>query len=383
MHTPEIMTEKTRDLVAGIEENSMSHPEISDALTVDLVSHLMDQCSLVEVQERYDAYRKSSKGELGKYPLASDGYVESFDALTQELDLFEYWRRFGVVAGKQVVAEGVSQNAINRVKDITLNISGEECDLDKPETYAELPRDENDVPILTRGFFEVYHDDSLAQIRQSLRSYLHQVVLWGRADLWTTFDRFGVKLPNHGESIALPLHVDQNPHEHPMFRTIQGVIALSDCPEDRGTLVTVPGSKSLFSKYGEFAELQGEYVELDLENEVAATLQEHAQPMPLRQGDIINWDSRTTHANTANTSNETRFIALAASGIARTDSQRLVTIRNQAFMSGSGSNVRDAYMHASKPPRYSNPEVLSYVRQPEQLTTLGRLLYGQESYAEL
>ncbi|MBU0859028.1 MAG: hypothetical protein KJ667_03745, partial [Alphaproteobacteria bacterium] len=57
--------------------------------------------------------------------------------------------------------------------------------------------------------------------------------------------------------------------------------------------------------------------------------------------------------------------------------------RREALATGLGSNVREALMHASKKPRYTAPEVLATVRQPEQLNLLGKLLYGTESYKKI
>jgi ectoine hydroxylase-related dioxygenase (phytanoyl-CoA dioxygenase family) len=213
--------------------------------------------------------------------------------------------------------------------------------------------------------------------------FIHHVMLWGRVDLWTSFDRLGVKLPGHEESYALPLHVDQNPLIHPDFKTVQGVLALADCPAERGTFVGVPGSRSIFSEYERFAPERGEFVELLPTDAIAETLKKNAQPIPLRAGHIVSWDSRTTHANTENKSKETRYVAYVAAGPAREENQELIAARMEAFRTGVGSNVREALMHASKKARYSNYEKLEKVREAEQLTLLGKLLYGQERYEKI
>jgi hypothetical protein len=96
----------------------------------------------------------------------------------------------------------------------------------------------------------------------------------------------------------------------------------------------------------------------------------------LRAGDIVTWDSRTTHANSANHSGESRYVAYVAAGPARESDWAAVSARSDAFRTGVGANVRDALMHASKKPRYTAPALLSANRQPEDLTVLGRLLYG-------
>lgn len=380
MSIPAIITNETHELVASVESSLADRSENTLELTRLLVGHLAVRCSEPEIQEKYARYGFQGQG-LDTYPIDPDGFAQSFDVLHEEDALFEHWSRLGVVVGKSVVPQKLCLAAVDRIKEITIDLSNGSCDIDRPETYSNLPTDAAGVPILTRGFFEIYHDDSLAQIRQSLRSYLHHVILWGRADLWTTFDRFGVKLPGHQESVALPLHVDQNPKEHPDFRTVQGVLALEDCPVERGTLRAVPGSKTLFTEYLSIAPARGEYVELDTDLPIADQLAESAQPIPLRQGDLVSWDSRTTHANTANISELPRFVALIAAGVARKDDPTAISARSEAYETGVGSNVRDALMHASKKPRYTDQEAVSRMRKPEQLNALGRLLYGQDQYA--
>lgn len=379
MSAAAIINNQTRELVASLEQCPPDNAQEADTRTWQLVDHLTDQLAQPEVRQRYEEYRLVD-GVLGQYPVDSEGFAESFDILDQEADFYEHWTRHGVVVGATVASETLCANAIGRIKSMILELSDGTCDIDDPDTYPNLPVDAAGEPILTRGFFEIYHDDSLAQLRQTIRNYLQQVVIWGRADIWTTFDRYGVKLPGHQESVALPLHVDQNPNQSPGFHTVQGVLALDDCPVERGTLVTVPGSKALFPTYAWMTDSHGEYVELDTNTRAGEILAERAQALPLKQGDLVNWDSRTTHANTTNTSTQTRFMALIAGGPAREDDPAAGAARAEAFETGEGSNVRKALMHASKRPRYTDGAVVRQIRQPEILTPLGKLIYGQEAY---
>lgn len=376
-----IITPETRELVSAAEEHAHDDA-LSEQAIGSLVRHLSSRCAIPEVRQRYDEYT-TYEASIAPYPVDEAGYAVSFDPLENEVDLFDAWKKHGVVVAKQVVPAKLCAAAIGKVHATLNQLSSGKFAIDNPESYDAMPTDASGTPILTRGFFEVYHDDSLAQLRQSLRMYLHHVIVWGRADLWTTFDRFGVKLPGHGESKALPLHVDQNPNVHPDFRTTQGVLALQDCPTERGTLVTVPGSKGLFPVYAEMALNKGEYVELNTQDTAADILVANARPMPLRQGDLVTWDSRTTHANTANVSGQTRYIALVSAGPARPENDDAALAREQAYLTGEGSNVRDALMHASRRPRYSDHAALQSIRKPEQLSLLGRLLYGQLGYDQV
>jgi hypothetical protein len=354
----------------------------SDKDIRELVIRLAEACTRQESRRRYDNNLASTQ-HAGAYPVDDEGYAIAFDPLEDEEAFVDAWQRYGIVVGKSILTQDECRQTIESIKTKFNTLSGGRCDLDNPHTWATMPKDNNGTPLLSRGFLEIYHDDALAQIRQNVRAYMHHVLIWGRADLWTSFDRVGVKLPHHEESKALPLHVDQNPTVHPGFKTVQGVLALTDCPAERGTFMGVPGSRTIFPQYAAMAKNKGEYVEFDataLDPALARDLQSRAQPIPLRAGDFVSWDSRTTHANTENISDDMRMVLYMAAGPAREDHADAVSARRDALRTGIGSNVREALMHASKKPRYTNPDALSAIRRPERLNLLGKLLYGTENY---
>ncbi len=377
-----LLDDQIKDLVKKIELTDTHDSESLNTNLRELIKRLKTNLQDPQVLERYESYKKNN-GTITQYPIDADGFAVAHDPLEDEEGFWNAWSKYGMVVGKNVVSKEVCEHAIRRMHEITREISDSKCELDKPDTWKDAPVDSNGISFISRGFFEVYHDKALSDIRQSIRLYIHHVMIWGKVDLWTSFDRLGVKLPGHEESYALPLHVDQNPLIHPNFKTVQGVVALADCPVERGTFVGVPGSRSVFSEYGRFAPERGEFVELIPTDPIAETLKKNAQPIPLRAGCIVSWDSRTTHANTENKSKETRYVAYIAAGPAREDSQELTDTRMEAFRTGAGSNVREALMHASKKARYSNYEKLEKVREPEELTLLGKLLYGKESYGKI
>jgi len=377
-----LLDNEIKNLVKKIELTDTKDSESLNLNLRELIKRLKTNLENPQVQERYDSYRKNNEA-IAQYPIEPDGFAVAFDPIEDEKAFFDAWSKYGIVVGKNVVSKEVCEHAIRRMHEITHEISDGKCDLDKPDTWKDAPVDSNGISFISRGFFEVYHDKALSDIRQSIRLYIHHVMIWGKTDLWTSFDRLGVKLSGHEESYALPLHVDQNPLIHPDFKTVQGVVALADCPVERGTFVGVPGSRSIFAEYGRFAQERGEFVELLPTDPVAETLKNNAQPIPLRVGCIVSWDSRTTHANTENKSKETRYVAYIAAGPAREENQEWIDTRIEAFRTGIGSNVREALMHASKKARYSNYEKLEKVRETEQLTLLGKLLYAQESYGKI
>ncbi len=377
-----LLDDEIKGLVKNIELTDANNSESLAESFKELIGRLKTNLQKPQVIERYESYKKN-KGSIHPYPIDAAGFAVAYDPLEDEEGFWNTWLKYGVVVGKNVVSKEVCKYATQRMHEIIREMSDGTCELDKPETWKNAPKDSNGIPFISRGFFEVYHDKALSDIRQSIRLYIHHVMIWGKVELWTSFDRLGVKLPGHEESYALPLHVDQNPRIHPDFKTVQGVVALADCPVERGTFVGVPGSRSLFGDYSQFAPERGEFVELIPTSSIADTLKQNAQPIPLRAGHIVSWDSRTTHANTENKSQKTRYVAYIAAGPAREDQQDLIKTRMEAFQTGVGTNVREALMHASKKARYSNHEKLAKVREPEQLTLLGRLLYGQERYEKI
>lgn len=368
-----LINSEIKDMALQIEQGA------SDDVIRAFVQKLQESAAAPENRDRHARY-DSVPAVLGPYPVDAEGYAVSFDPLEDEKGLLDVWARTGIVVGKNILSPAQCAGAIEGISARFNAIGGGACDLARPESWKNMPKDPAGTPLLSRGFLEIYHDDALAQMRQNVRAYLQQALIWNRADLWVTFDRVGVKLPHHEDARALPLHVDQNPNVHPDFRTVQGVLALTDCPAERGTYLGVPGSRKLFPQYAGMAKNGGEYVELDMQSPAAAALQAHARPLPLRAGDMVSWDSRTTHANTDNVSDDTRMVFYMAAGPARGHDAAAVAARMDALKTGLGSNVRDAMMHASKKPRWTNPEAVLTTRQPEQLNLLGRLLYGTASY---
>lgn len=311
------------------------------------------------------------------YPII-DGFAKSFDPFYEEEELLASWYQYGFVVAKNVSSAIDCKQAVSTINQIMYYVS---MSLEAPESYL---KDSCGNPLLSRGFFELYHDDCLAQLRQNIRLYLYYVILWGSPFLWTSFDRLGIKTPQGQDSIGLPLHVDQNPSVHPDFTTIQGVLALEDCPLEVGTFVGVPGSKEKFKEYTRFidSDYKGEYIELPKDSDLYNLLYPARQYIPIKQGNIVSWDSRTTHANSSNNSNVNRYVAYISTGLAKENNNELIDIRHNFFKSGLGYNVREAYLHASKKPRFTNEDFMQSIRQEERLNSLGLCLYGLNKYKD-
>lgn len=292
--------------------NLISNTSYPNEYLKELIQILSQNCNS---ENKYINYKNTQPILSEKYKLypIEKGFAVAIDILHDENKLIDYWHEYGFVVGKNVVSNSDCENAI---KSILNYLSLFNMSFEKPNTWLT---DSNNTPIISRGFFEVYHDNALAQLRQSLKLYLHYTVLWKTPFLWTSFDRLGVKLPQGEESKGLSLHVDQNPFVHPNFQTIQGVVALSDCPIERGTFVAVPQSIKDFSSYQEHLTpgYIGEYVPLIPESSIYEKMFKNQQAIPLKKGNIVSWDSRTTHANSDNCSKENRYVAYISTGLAK------------------------------------------------------------------
>jgi len=386
-----VIDDKVLGIVRRLENNGqkISNEEYRVYLN-QLIQTLNTNLAKPAVSARYAAYQHAQDNDLElvknmkRYPLDAEGYAVGFSPLENETDFWNIWSTYGFVVGKEVVNKDLCEKTIMRIKKIAHELSQDKFSIDEPATYEHIPADANNTPLISRGFFEIYHDNMLAQLRQALRVYIHHVVIWGKTNLWTTFDRLGVKLQNHKDSLGLPLHVDQNPMVQKQFETLQGVLALTDCPVERGTFAAVPGSLHAFKEYEKVVQeherenYRGEYVELKNNPPQETVMQENKQAIPLRSGDMVSWDSRTTHANTPNLSGKPRMVAYISARPAQ-NLEELISERRHGFFSGLGKNVREAGMHASMKPRYTNSGAINPVREKEDLNPLGELLYGLKS----
>jgi hypothetical protein len=353
---------QTLDLINEIENNKINNEQLKKL--INLIFHTLEK---IKSKRNYLATQKPN---LQKY-IITEKFAPSFDPLTQTEDLLEHWFKYGFVVAKNVITDQESNLALNKINSIL-------------KLKENLPLDSNGSPILSRGFLEIYHDSFLAQIRQSIKLYIYHSILWDSPYLWTTFDRVGVKPPQGESSEGLNLHVDQNCMVHPYFKTIQGVLALEDCPVEQGSFVVVPGSVPYFNYYSQFIKKDylGEFVNLD-ESSLYHYLKEYQTVIPLQKNSIVSWDSRTTHANSTNFSKDNRYVCYTSTGLAKYNKPDLIDIRKNSFITGLGQNHRESYLHASKKPRFTDENFINSIREKENLSVLGQCLYGFLDYKDL
>jgi ectoine hydroxylase-related dioxygenase (phytanoyl-CoA dioxygenase family) len=228
---------------------------------------------------------------------------------------------------------------------------------------------EKDIPNARRlGFMDLYHDDTLAQLRQDPRIYQVFACLLGSEKLWVVFDRVIHQKVNENED-PLPPHVDQNPIKNPDFFNVQAMVALRDMNESTGTLAVIPKSHLFFHRYCQWTKPADGYVEYQ-DNDLPSFV-----GLRLKEGELVIWDSRTTHSRFRGTPEADRYAALITFTLAK-DDPKLYELRLKYFKEGIGWNDHEAGLRATARPRLEQ----TLRQNQEKLSPLGLKLYGLDRW---
>ena len=221
------------------------------------------------------------------------------------------------------------------------------------------------------GFFDLYHDDAYAQVRQNPALYNTFANLWNKTDLWVVFDRV-IYMDEIDRAEKLPLHVDQNPHQHPDFSFTQGLLALNDINEETGMLAVLPRSHLWFDHYKAWSDQKQGWIGYGGDDESDRWKQLRA--VPLKEGEMVIWDSRLTHSRANSTAepgkSKERMLAMISFQPASTN-KTLKQARLEAYKKGSAGFNHDAAL------RHTAGGWEGSLRlNPEHLSPLGEKLYG-------
>jgi len=226
------------------------------------------------------------------------------------------------------------------------------------------------------GFLDFYHDDTLAQLRQEPNIYFVFANLLGSQRLWVVFDRVIYQQQEESESnLTLLPHVDQNPITYPEFSHLQGMVALADMNERTGVLSVVPKSPIFFTDYLQWVEGRESYIPNQ-----SPTLPTFVG-LCVKKGDLIIWDSRTTHSRyRESVLGDERYAALISFMKVPTTSNysQLREERLRCFKQGIGANNHEAGLRATASPRFEHPLRV----ETERLTRLGERLYGEQEWKQ-
>ncbi len=253
--------------------------------------------------------------------------VKPFE-IWREIEICSFFQENGYVVVRGATERKNCENLIKCIKDIAKKV---------PEATAD-------------GFMDLYHDDTLAQLRQDPEMYKLFTKLLGTEKLWVVFDRV-IYQPEQVSSFSSVViqHMDQNPNLYSDFCAIQAMIALKDINEETGVLTLIPKSSNLPMSLG----------------------------LCVKEGDLIIWDSRTTHSRLrSNCIGKEQFAALISFTKSQCENSELKSLRMKYFIEGTGFNHHDAGLRTTSQPRFSE----SLRKTTEKLTSLGKKLYGIQDW---
>lgn len=222
--------------------------------------------------------------------------------------------------------------------------------------------------VKNRGFLDLYHDDTLAQLRQDRRIMKPFELIFKRSDLWVVFDRL-IYQGKHDKAIPLCPHVDQNPLKGLEFKSVQAILALRDMkPGQTDMLVVAEKSQQHFSMYKAWAKPSDGFVEAQ-----AGYMDCELRLLELHEGEMVIWDSRLTHFRNriGNTTTHNRY-GMLISFLPQTKDPMDLALRQTIFDMGVGGVDHTAGLRATASPRCP----ISLRKHKENLTEHGRRIYG-------
>ncbi|HXW80619.1 MAG TPA: phytanoyl-CoA dioxygenase family protein, partial [Acidimicrobiales bacterium] len=155
------------------------------------------------------------------------------------------------------------------------------------------------------GMVEMYHYQSMWEVRQ--HPALHEVfaAVYGTPELWVSIDRVAFKPPvtnDHPEFDSSGfIHWDTDINRFPDIPFhVQGVLALVDCEADMGGFQCVPGV------YRDLPAFVARYPERPVPTRPDYSGYE-VRRVPLRAGEIAIWSNTMLHGNGRNTSDRVRL----------------------------------------------------------------------------
>lgn len=226
-------------------------------------------------EERLDRLRRALAGETVGPEVSLDGV----DGLS-EAEL-QHWDEHGYVVLKNAVRPEMAEAAELAIyRHLRM-------DRDDPESWysAELGHTIW-VPLL--------RDQSIEANRRSARMMKAFAQLWGREDLWVTFDQAGLNPPER-EGWPFPgphLHWDTTLAE-PHYLEVQGILYLADVAADQGAFSCVPG---FHRTLGDWLREVPEGV--DAREFARATLK--MKPIAAERGDMVLWHQSLPHGASPN-----------------------------------------------------------------------------------
>jgi len=276
-------------------------------------------------------------------------------------DQFRFWQTNGYV----VIANAVPRDNIDRTVDFLWEFT-EMAPADQASWDRRQLRDIDMSELNNAGMVEVYNHQTLWDNRQEPRIYDAFVDIWDRVDLWVTIDRANLNTPNRGlRPFDGFIHWDCDTTEDPPAVAVQGVLSLVDTDEDVGGFQCVPEIFRDFEAWKANQPANRDGWKPDL-GTLTPTF------VPLKQGDLVIWNSLLPHGIRANRSDRSRIAQYISMSPAKADNEvqqtRIRSWRDRLAPEGSAFP--------------GDPREWERLRHPvAKLSTLGELLLGLKAWS--
>lgn len=173
------------------------------------------------------------------------------------------------------------------------------------------------------GWVEMYHYQSMWDVRQHPAVHAEFAELFGTEKLWVSIDRVNWKEPldEHAEGHSF-IHWDACVNEFPRPFAVQGLVALTDTDENMGGFRCLP---ELYRNLDTW--LAGQPCG-KAQSPFLRTPYPHGPvvKVPMKAGDLLVWDSFLPHGNGPNRGSKPRFaqyVTMSPEGDARTRTERI------------------------------------------------------------
>ena len=195
----------------------------------------------------------------------------------QDLDFFA---EQGYVVARQVIARAQAERTARAVWDFA------GMDPQDPSTwYSDPPRS---------IMVEIYHHQTLWDNRTAPRVHEAFSQIWGTEKLWVSHDRASISPPSHDpQAPEKQLHWDIRLDQRPIPFAVQGVLYLTDTPQEQGAFICVPGFHQRLEAWLDRLPEGANPKEQDL-------LALGSQRIGAEAGDLIIWRTALPHTASVN-----------------------------------------------------------------------------------
>ena len=192
----------------------------------------------------------------------------------------DFFNENGYIVARQVI----SREQAERTAADVWAFAG--MDPDDPETWYHDP---------PRGIMiEIYQHQSLWDNRTAPRVHEAFTQIWNTEKLWVSHDRASISPPSREPNAPeRSLHWDVKFDSRPVTFSVQGVLYLTDTPEDQGAFICVPGFHHRLEHWLDNLPQDADPVEQDL-------LALGARRIPADAGDLIIWRTALPHVASTN-----------------------------------------------------------------------------------